>query len=256
MFSVGRRDSVREQLLGLAERDPAVVGAAVTGSHAVDGGDQWSDIDLVFGIEGSLDAAMHRWTELLYRDFAAVHHWDLPSGSAVYRVFLLPHMLEVDIGFTPAAEFGPRGPQWRTIFGQPTAANEDQPPARQTLIGLGWHHALHAWVCIRRHRLWQAEQWISALRGQVLALACLRLGHPTSYAKGAHLLPPEVTAPLHTTLVRTLDETELTRALSAATTALIAEVALADAAFAARLAETLGGLYVDSRPSGSNLPLR
>ena len=112
MFSVDARDSIREQLLAAADRDPAVVGAAVTGSHAVEGADRWSDIDLVLGIEGALDSALHQWSDLLYRDFAAVHHWDLPSGSSVYRVFLLPGMLEVDIGFTPAAQFGPRGPGW------------------------------------------------------------------------------------------------------------------------------------------------
>ncbi|PYC71563.1 hypothetical protein C7C45_11030 [Micromonospora arborensis] len=255
MFSVGERDSIRERLLGLAEGDPAVVGAAITGSHAVSGGDRWSDIDVAFGIEGPLDSAMRRWTELLYRDFAAVHHWDLPSGSSVYRVFLLPEMLEVDIGFTPAAEFGPHGPNWRTVFGHPAHAKEDPSPCRRTLVGLGWHHALHAWTCIRRHRWWQAEQWISALRGQVLALACLRLGHPTSHAKGAHLLPSEVTAPLNTTLVRALDEAELTRALTAATAALIAELTLADAALAARLAFALSDLCVDGRPPGSNTPL-
>ncbi|MEV4121600.1 hypothetical protein [Micromonospora sp. NPDC049645] len=245
MFCVAKRDSIREQLLALAEGDPSVVGAAITGSHAVDQGDRWSDIDVVFGIEGSLDSAMHRWTELLYRDFAAVHHWDLPSGSAVYRVFLLPDMLEVDIGFAPAASFGPDGPAWRTVFGHPVPPTQDDPsPSRRTLVGLGWHHALHAWICIQRHRWWQAEQWIGALRGQVLALACLRLGHPTSYAKGAHLLPAEVTAPLNATLVRALDEVELTRALYATMAALIAELALADAALSARLASIFSDLHV------------
>lgn len=255
MFSVEQRDSIRDRLLGLAEEDPAVVGAAVTGSQAVDGGDRWSDIDLAFGVEGSLDAAMRRWTALLYRDFAAVHHWDLPSGSAVYRVFLLPGILEVDIAFTPAAEFGPHGPSWRTVFGHPAPAKEIPSPSRRDLAGLGWHHALHARVCIRRRRWWQAEHWIGALRGQVLALACLRLGQPTSYAKGAHLLPAEVTAPLNATLVRALDEAELTRALAAATTALIAELTLVDAALAARLAATLGDLrVVDDRPTPRSPP--
>lgn len=256
MFSVGERDSIREQLLDSADGDPAVVGAAITGSHAVDSGDRWSDIDLAFAIEGPLAPAIHRWTELLYRDFAAVHHWDLPSGSTVYRVFLLPGMLEVDIGFTPAAEFGPQGPNWRTVFGHPARAERDPSPCRRTLAGLGWHHALHAWICIQRDRRWQAEQWISALRGQVLALACLRLGHPTSYAKGAHLLPPDVTAPLNAALVRALDEAELTRALSAATAALIAELTLADPALATRLASTLSDLRTESRPPGPRAPQR
>ncbi|MEU7590245.1 hypothetical protein AB0A95_28620 [Micromonospora sp. NPDC049230] len=256
MFSVDARDSIRERLLASAERDPAVVGAAITGSHAVEGADRWSDIDLVLGIDGSLDSALRHWSALLYRDFAAVHHWDLPSGSSVYRVFLLPGMLEVDIGFTPAAQFGPRGASWRTVFGHPAPAQDDPSPDRRTLVGLAWHHALHAWICIQRHRWWQAEQWISALRGQVLALACLRLGHPTSYAKGAHLLPPDVTAPLDATLVRALHDAELTRALRAATAALLAELTLADPSLAARLAATLNDLRPDGQPSGSPVPRR
>jgi hypothetical protein len=39
-------------------------------------------------------------------------------------------------------------------------------------------------------------------RAGLLALAALRLGHPTAYAKGAHLLPLAVTTPLTATLVR------------------------------------------------------
>jgi hypothetical protein len=87
------------------------------------------------------------------------------------------------------------------------------PPSHDHLIGLAWHHALHARVCIERRRWWQAEYWISAVRDQVIALACVRLGHPASYAKGAHLLPSRVTAPLAAALVRSLDEAELRRAL-------------------------------------------
>jgi chaperone required for assembly of F1-ATPase len=34
---------------------------------------------------------------MLYWDFAAIHHRNLPSGSAVCLVFLLPGRLEVDI---------------------------------------------------------------------------------------------------------------------------------------------------------------
>lgn len=230
---------MRTRLLGLAEGDPAVVGAAVTGSQAVDDGDRWSDVDLVFGVEGPLAPAMRRWTDLIHQDFAAIHHWDLPAGSAVYRVFLLPGGLEVDIGFVPAAEFGPHGASWRTVFGDPVPAKDVGSPSLRELSGLAWHHALHARVCIRRRRWWQAEQWIGALRGHILALACRRLGLPTGYAKGAHLLPADVTAPLHATLVRVLDEAELGRALDAATSALLAELGLVDPALADRLAPVL-----------------
>lgn len=235
MFDVQQREQVRRQLLALAEADTEVVGAAITGSVAVGEGDRWSDIDLAFGVSGELAPALARWTETLYRNFAAVHHWDLPSRTSIYRVFLLPGWLEVDIAFTPAGDFGPLGPTWRTVFGRTTQLEPSAPPVGDHLIGLAWHHALHARVCIERRRSLQAEHWISALRGQVIALACLRLGYPTSYAKGAHLLPDDLTAQLEATLVRSLDETELRRALKAVIALLVRELERTDPALTARL---------------------
>ncbi|MGX9888605.1 hypothetical protein [Streptomyces sp. NPDC002276] len=70
-------------------------------------------------------------------------------------------------------EFGARGPRWRTVFGTPHAQPPFAPPDRNTLIGFAWHRAL---------------------RDQLIALACLRLDLPTTYSKGAHLRPDEVTA--------------------------------------------------------------
>lgn len=235
MFDVDERQRIREQLLAFAEEDPGIVGAAITGSDALDAADRWSDIDLAFAVHGQLNEALERWTTRLYQDFAAVHHWDLPSGNTIYRVFLLPNWLEVDIAFTPEADFGPLGPAWRTVFGQTGQPSPGQAPGHRHVVGLAWHHALHARVCIERRRCWQAEHWISAVRDQVFALACLRLGHPTSYAKGAHLLPRELTLSLEETLVRSLDEAELRRALKAATASLATELAHSAPALAARL---------------------
>jgi predicted nucleotidyltransferase len=230
MFAVEERDRVRQRLLALAESDPAIVGAAITGSVATGAGDRWSDLDLSFAVDGDLDTALERWTRRLYDDFAALHHWDLPSGTSIYRVFLLPDWLEVDIAFTLAEDFGPRGPSWRTVFGETTQIPHTPPPRHDSLAGMAWHHALHARVSIERRRWWQAEYWISAVRDRTIALACLRLGYPVHHAKGAHLLPEELTAPLTATLVRSLDEHELRRALRAATTALAAELETTDPA--------------------------
>jgi predicted nucleotidyltransferase len=239
MFTVQERDRVRERLLEFAEADPGVAAAAVTGSHAVGKGDQWSDIDLAFAIDGGLPEALERWTELLSEDFDALHHWDLPWGWTVYRVFLLPGCLEVDIAFTPRAQFGPHGPNWRIVFGEAVELAPDAPAHRDELVGRAWHHVLHAHACIERGKPWQAEYWISAIRDQVLALACLRLGHTTGYAKGADLLPPELTASLVPTLVCSLEESELRRALAAAAVALAAELERTDVALAARLRPVL-----------------
>lgn len=243
MFTAEDRDRFLDRLLKLAEADESVSGAALTGSQAVGAVDRWSDVDLVLAVRGEAAAEVcERWTEHLYEDFGALHHWDVPAGAKVIRVFLLADALEVDLTFAPEAEFGARGPQWRTLFGSPQPLSPFPEPEPRTLIGHAWHHALHARTCIARGRVWQAEHWISALRGQVIALACLRLGHVTSYAKGAHLLPADVTDQLEPALVRSFDEPELRRALAAATAALATEVERSDPELAARLRPVLSPL--------------
>jgi len=113
------------------------------------------------------------------------------------------------------------------------------PPVARGLIGLGWHHVLHARACIERGRPWQAEYWISGIRDHALALACLRVGEEAVYARGVDRLPAAVTAPLAGALVRSLDAPEPRRALSAATTSLIGELEAWDPALCARLAPLL-----------------
>jgi hypothetical protein len=229
MFAVEERARVRERLVELARADPEVAGAAHVGSYAADGGDRWSDIDLHLGIEADdLAPAMERWTRWLYDDFGALHHWDLPSGAALYRVFLLRGCLEVDLGFRPITDFGPRGPDWRTIFGEALAPREAPRPTFDHLVGLAWHHLLHAHVSIERGRWWQAVHWIGEARNQVFSLACRRLGLLTGFAKAVHLLPREVAAPLAATLPAELAAPELRRALRALIAEFRAEVLRAE----------------------------
>jgi hypothetical protein len=242
MFSEEERDHLRQRLLQRAERDPAVAAAAITGSSATGDEDRWSDIDLAFAVIGALDVVMEEWTRRMYADFAAIHHWDLPAGSAIYRVYLLPRCLEVDIGFSPLADFGPRGPSWRLVFGEGASPPATSPGAHSDAAGRAWHHLLHARVSIERGRYWQAEHWIGATRTQTIALACQRLDLPASYAKGAHLLPADVTAAFEATLVRSLDETELRRALAATATALAEELTRTDPTLASRLRPVLTDL--------------
>ena len=242
MFTPEERNQVRERLLELAKMNTYVAGAAITGSYVAGGGDEWSDIDIAFAIRGELPTALEHWTHILYRDFGALHHWDLPFASTIYRVFLLPGCLEVDIAFTPAADFGPRGPNWRTVFGETVELAPGAPLRRDDLVGRAWHHVLHARACIERGKPWQAEYLISDVRDHVLALACLRMGYATMYAKGADLLPPELTRPLEATLVRSLDEAELQRALAAAAAALSAELERVEPVLAARLRPVLAGI--------------
>jgi GNAT superfamily N-acetyltransferase len=247
VFTRSRRDEVRRQLLELARQDPQISAAANTGSYVVDGGDAFSDIDLAFAITGDLPAALERWTGLLRRDFGAVHHWDLPVDPTVYRMFLLPDGLEVDVSFTPAADFGPRGPKWRLVFGAPEVIEHRPNPGgsdtdrHRELVGLAWHHVLHARACIGRGEDWQAEWLVAGIREKVLALGCLRLGYSSSFARGADQLPAAVSDPLRASLVRTLAPVELRRALAVTVTALLAEVDRTDP----ELALSLGPILTD-----------
>jgi hypothetical protein len=239
MFTVDERDRVRERLLARAREDADVAAAAITGSYGAGGGDAWSDIDLAFGIADDVDAALARWTKIVYAEFAPIHHWDLPWGSTVYRVFLLPDWLQVDIAFTPIADFGPRGPNWRTVFGEIVEVVPTSAVAREELIGMAWLFVRHARVCIERGLPWQAEWCIANVRDHALALACLRLGLPTRYAKGVDRLPPDVTSAFEPTLISSLEEAELRRALEAAAAAYGEELSRTDAELAARLVPML-----------------
>ena len=237
MFTARYRNQVRQRVLEMARNDPRVTAGALTGSTAFSSGDDWSDIDVAFGIADGipLEDVLHDWTETLEQELGVVDHFDLPSGSSIYRVFLLPSGLEIDVAVTPAQDFGARGPNFHTLFGTAQKRQDTPQPDAFHLIGPGWHHALHARSCIERHKPWQAEYWISALRDHILALACLRYGESAFYGRGIDRLPADVTQSLADALVRSLDEAELRRALAVATRHLIGEIEEWDAALCARL---------------------
>jgi hypothetical protein len=241
MFTAEQRDHVRQRVLELAQSDPRVIAGALTGSMAFGGGDQWSDIDVAFGIAEGItpEAVLDDWTHIFEQEWGVLDHFDLRYGSSVYRVFLLPSGLEVDIAATPAEDFGARGPNFRALFGPTQPVPVTPQPSASSLIGLSWLYVLHAHASIERHKLWQAEYWIGGIREHVLALACLRLGENARERRGVDRLPPAVTGPLTETLVRSLDEKELRRALAALTRCLMGELEAWDPSLCARLSPLL-----------------
>jgi len=224
-----------------ARADVRISAAALIGSSALGCEDRWSDIDLALCLASDADRtpAIADWTERMYREHAAVHHLDVTRGETLYRVFLLSSTLQVDISFWSPAQFGAIGPNFRLLFG--TAANRAprlRPPL-SSWSGLGWLYALHARSSIARGRVWQAEYMISAMRDQVLALACLRHGVPAVQGRGMDDLPPEATMAVALALVRSLDIPELKRAFAAITQALLDESERTDPGLAERLTEPL-----------------
>ncbi len=215
-------------MLSIAQSNRRLTGGAITGSAATHTEDGWSDVDVAFGVspDVKLDAVLADWTALVERELGLLHYFDLRAGPAIYRVFLLPNGLELDIGLWPAAQFGPTGEKFNLIFGK-SGDNVARPSVSQDhLIGLCWHHALHADTSIERAKFWEAEYYISALRDHTLELACLRLKLPAAYARGLDKLPDSIKAQNVRSLVRSLEIGELRRALKCATNAFLDEAAL------------------------------
>ena len=145
-------DVLRERLLSMASSDDRVVGGAVLGSLARGAGDEWSDLDIMFAVaEGlSVSEVLDDWTVPLARDLGATKLFDLPSGAAVYRVFLLRSSLELDLSMTPASEFRPTGPSFRTsstsqasVAGSTGTTAEDSMSCLATSLMRATVHWLH-----------------------------------------------------------------------------------------------------------------
>ncbi|MCI0551258.1 MAG: hypothetical protein L0287_09905 [Anaerolineae bacterium] len=225
VFSVEERDRVRDRVLALAESDKRIVAGAVVGSLALNEGDRWSDLDLTFGVadDHSIFDVLEDWTRQIVDEFDATHLFDLPSGASIYRVFLLPGCLQLDLSFTPASKFGAIGPKFKLLFGSAVEKPYLQSPSVHELFGYAVHHALRARFCIERGRTWQAEYWISSLRDYALAIVCHRHALPVSYGRGFDQLPPDVLEPFKSSLVSSLERDELLRALKAAVNGLLRE---------------------------------
>ena len=216
MFTVRERERVRDRIMQLSKSDSRLVTGVLIGSTAVGGGDRWSDLDLTFGLADNavLDEVLADWTRILAREFGGVHLFDLPHLSTIYRVFLLPSNLQVDLSFTPGNRILGAGLKHEVIFGDALERDKAQPPSPAHAFGLGVVYLLHARACIARGRRWEAEYSISAARDQALLLACLHRGLKTSYGRGFDDLPPEVLGPFNKALVESLDKRALLEALN------------------------------------------
>lgn len=237
MFTPEHRTHIRTTLLEEAAKDRRIVGAAITGSAAAGREDQWSDIDLAFGV---IDAAeipnvLSDWTNRMYGCHQALHHLDVRAGNWIYRVFLLPGTLQVDLAFVVADEFRPLAPTFHLVFGTAGEPMNGSPPSPADIIGWGWLYAVHARTCLARRRFWQAEYMISSIRDSALTLACIRHGLPTVHGRGLDLLPDEVSRKFESSLIRRLDAQEIARAFRVVTQGYLDEISHVDAELAGRL---------------------
>ena len=224
-FSVETRERVRERVLEAAQGDPRIEAGAAVGSSAHGAGDRWSDLDLTFAVRESAPilSVLDDLADILAGEFQAIVLFDLPSGSSLYRVFLLPGCLQVDLSVTPASSFAARGPKFEILFGSEAQEAPQELLPILELFAHAVHHLLRARLSIERGRAWQAEHWISKARDIALELACRREGLPSSYARGFDDLPSNLLEAARPAMPSGLDRNSWQNSLNAATRLLLAE---------------------------------
>jgi hypothetical protein len=227
VFTSADRDRLRGRVVGLGRADERIVSGAILGSLANGRADDWSDLDLTFAVRDgvSLAEVLGDWTTRLEAEESAAVLFDLPVGSTIYRVFLLPGSLQVDLSFTPERDFWPRGPSFQLLFGEAGPAVMTPPPTIDEIAGLAVHDIRATRVAIERGRLWMALYWLESLRNHALSIAAIRRGLKASYARSTDELPAEVLAAAEGTVVPRLDAEALRAGLRAGLELLFAEAA-------------------------------
>ena len=225
LFAPGRRSEVQAVLRRWADEDPAIVAGAVVGSEARDAVDRWSDIDLTFAVDdvAARDGTLARWTARMERELQAVALFDVSRGLTIYRVFLLPDALQVDLSFSPAEGFGPKGPDFHLLFGTASPPPSAAAAPVASWLGEAVHHALRARIAVERGRPWQAAFWIQTVQQLAISLACAKRGLAPHHGRGVDELPADVLARLAQVDMASQARDEQLRALRAAMDVLVAE---------------------------------
>jgi hypothetical protein len=241
LFTVEQRQETVDRVAALLEQDERIEACALVGSLAAEP-DRWSDIDLA-AVVAEPGSVAGDWVERLSRELPVVHHFETAFGTTLVRGFLLDNLLELDLAFTPAAEFHVWGPA-RVLFdrtGLVSALAAEPtpwaPPAPDWAgeAGLAWHDVLHARVAVERGRLWQGLFYLQRVRNRTFGLAQERHGHYADFFDYVDDLPAEELKPFPKTLPGSLKPRELLRALEAVTQELIAELHRGDPELAARV---------------------
>ena len=237
MYTPSERERIRAGILARAREDPRITGGALTGSAAADNEDEWSDIDLAFGVASAADVApvLADYSSYMYETHGVMHDVDVTAGAWIYRVFLLPNTLQVDLAFAPASDFGARAPTFRLLFGEAADLTHVPPPDATVLIGYAWLYALHVRSSLARGKLWQAEYMVSAMRDQALALACLRHDLPAREGRGLDRLPEDLRTRYEDALVPGMSVDAIGRAFRAATALALEEIGHVDSALEGRV---------------------
>jgi predicted nucleotidyltransferase len=256
VFTASERSALRDWLIALARADEQITAAAVLGSGADGSEDRWSDIDLAVRLTPGQHpmVAADSWAERLGKRVQLVSQLDMWSNGALYRVFLLPDTLQVDISFWPDDRFAAYGPKFHLVFGEPNDAVGLPAVSPGSVLGMAWLYALHIRSSIARGRTWQALYMINGARDQVVQLACLRQGLPSAQGRGADDLSPGLKSALKGTLPQTTEDAELRRCFGEIARLVVDEACHVDPKGARELEDVLAELVRTAESAATDSP--
>jgi predicted nucleotidyltransferase len=243
-FTPEQRQETAARVTELLRTDARVDGVVLVGSLA-GGADAWSDIDLEVAVADDADvvAVAQEWVRRLYDELPVVHHFETAFGETLVRGFLLASALELDLAFDrtatlslwqPARSLFDRGGRVARAMAHPAEWHPSPPPWAEQ-AGFAWHDVLHAHTAVRRGRRWQALWYMERVRNRTLALAQERRGHFADFFDYVDDLPPDELAAVEPTLVDSVADDSLLRAVETAARAFLTELRHGDAGLSERL---------------------
>lgn len=249
IYTAEERGGLVTTVADLLRGDTRVEGVILVGSLA-NGGDRWSDIDLLVAVADgdNVGEVADGWRARLYEALPVVHHLEvsLDDGQRLLCL-LLDTMLEIDLEFTPTARLSVYEP-FRLIYdrsGAVEAALRSPPTWQPTQVdwtgaaGDFWHDVLHACIAVRRGRRWQALFYLERVRTATLRLASQRRGFYAGELNYVDDLPNELLRALRPTLVASLEPTALLAGIAAAARGFLVELREVEPTLADDLERTL-----------------
>lgn len=175
MYTKAYRNKVQNLIISFAEADERITDCAIVGSESIGENDQWSDIDLTFGVDNEVEIPniLSDWNRLMSKHFGANALFDLGYKESIYRVYLLPNVLQVDLSFTPTKHFGALTKKFKLVFGKEKKRRFTALPQPKTIYGYAVLYALKTRCSLERGKPWQAHHYLEKFKDYILMLKCL-----------------------------------------------------------------------------------
>lgn len=228
MYSIQDRNYVQNLIIELSKNDTRITDCAIVGSESVGENDKFSDIDLTFGVKNDINISqiLNEWNDLMSERFDANVLFDLPYEESIYRVYLLPNALQVDLSFTPHKNFGAITTRFKLLFGQSSEREQKRPPELPNVFGYCVLYALKSRCSTERKKYRQSFHYLNELRNNLMILKCLTLKTNPFDGRSYDELPISFLNKIKRTLAKDVKQSDLNNSLKNLTTILTEEAEL------------------------------